>query len=223
MNLHTIIVIAFGFIEILLALFVFAKYQKTASINSLLVFLFSIGIMSILVGMIPSIDAPDGRLLIGKFAFLAGALTFIGLFSTALYFPLPSSFAKTIFLPVVVLSLVIVSFLIFFPGVFLDHISIEDGIAKVYPGQYFWVFTLITAALLLSAFVIMLKKISLVGGEMRSRAKIFAWLILITGIIGVLNDNLLPILGMYRSPFGLEAGGLIALYVASVVLKKNAS
>jgi len=221
MNPHTIIIIALGLIEILLALYVFARYQKTSSIFSLVAFLVSIGIMSILVGAMPFIDAGDDRLLVGKFAFLAGAATFASLFSIALYFPLPSPIGKNAAFAYTFVPLFVVAYLIFLSGSFLDRVDIENNLARAYPGAMFWVFTTLTALYLLAAFFFMVRKIPIVGGQLRSQVKIFSWLILITGILGILNDNFFPILGMYRSPLGLEAGGLIALYVASVVLKKN--
>ncbi|MFH1235997.1 MAG: histidine kinase N-terminal 7TM domain-containing protein [Parcubacteria group bacterium] len=221
MSPHTIIIIALGVVELLVAMYVFAKYQKTASIYSLIAFLLSIGVMSVLVGIIPSVGSSDGRLLIGKLAFFAGTVTFASLFSIALYFPLPSAVTKKtasllIFAPIFVLI-----FLIFFSGRFVERVDIDGNLARAQPGSLFLVFTLITALYLIAAFLFMIRKVPLVGGQQRRQVIIFSWLMLITGVVGVLSDNFLPIFGIHHSAYGLEGGGLIALYVASVVLKKN--
>ena len=221
MSAHTIILILLSLFELGLMGYVLVAYQRTPSIYALAGLLFGFGAMSFLVGLIPIVESESLRLFLGRAGFYSGAITFASLIVLAAYYPLPSVLPKSSLKLVVLLPLLFFLPFIFLYDGFLRKVEIFQGSAQAITGSGFWALTVFSAGALLFSLALMFKKKRFVSGQQRRQVGYFISLMLCTGVIGLITDFVLPHAGIrVNSSLGLEGGGVVALFIASIVLRK---
>lgn len=220
--MHLLILAGLGIFELLLALNIYSRYQKTLSIKALIGVLIGFSAMSLLLVVVGILNDSSPQRLAGSFAYYAGCFTFVSLLQLALHYPIPSSISKRF-----INALFWVPLVIFLPFVFTDKgflvaIPTVDGLPKPETGVWSPLFTGFAVSYFIATIVIMALKRKFVYGEQRKNVNTFIILLALSGIVGIVTNFFLPMNDVaVNSALGLEAGGVLMLFVASIVRKKG--
>jgi hypothetical protein len=218
---HAIILWSLAVLEIILAIYIFSRYQRTASIYSLCGLLLGFSLMSFFVGTLTTLNSNEVRLIFARAAFFSGGISFVSLYAFSIYYPLrifiKQNFIRlSIWLPLVAL----LPFTMFASG-FVNEVIIEKGSIDVMPGSLFWIFMIFTAVYCLSAIVILVSKIKRTSGEQKKQLLIVTTIIGISGIMAVVTNQLLPVFGIpFNKVYGPESAGVVSMVIALIAMKK---
>lgn len=221
MNIHQILLFAFGILELILAVVILVRYQKTPSIQALSGILYSFIAMTFLLVAMMNTDNATTRLVLARLSFLAGCFGFVNTLKLAIYYPIHSLVSQRNANLLYWIPIIVFIPIIFITSKFVSAIDLVNQVPQPITGYLFPIFVIFAAFYLVTAVIIMGKKLRMVSGEQHKQAVTFVALLILAGIIGLVANFILPMLNITSNTIiGMEAGGVMLMFVASVVIKK---
>lgn len=207
--------------ELLVALYILAKYKRTASIYALVGSLLGFTLMAIFVGLQLGTNDDAVRTMFGRLAFYGGCVTFTSGFALSLAYPIlsniqPQRRALLIGLPLAFF----LPYILFVPS-FLTTVTLDGMSLTIVPGSAFWLFTLFAAGYWVATAVILLRKLPKISGTLKKQATLFTVVYIISAAIGLIVAFIFP---LFNVPINAVIGGLIpgvsVLFIAGIVLRR---
>lgn len=205
--------------ELLLALYILIRYQRTPSIWALAGTITGFVIMAASVAAQLTVADNTTRLFFGNAAYFGGMISFVMLLALAIYYPIPSRVRfVSVFLTAPVAFF---TPFIFFNPHFVDSITRTGANLHIEPGNGFWFFAVFAVVYFDWTIALLIRKIPRVVGVQRTQLQWVTLLTAITGSGGIVLTFFLPMLGRASNPVvGGEIHGALALLIAFIVLKK---
>ncbi|MFH1235993.1 MAG: histidine kinase N-terminal 7TM domain-containing protein [Parcubacteria group bacterium] len=215
---NTIILWVLAAFELLLTLYIFFRYQKTQSIYALCGMLFGFTLMSFFVGFLMTSISSSTKLFIAESAFYAGAASFVCLFAFALYYPLPTVLRSSL-RRISIFGSLLLLIPIVYNHHFLNQVDVNGGTIHVEPGALFWLFILFSVAFYLASIVVLIRKAKHAAPQQKHQVMLVTVIIGITGLLGLVADRLLPVLGVsLNMAYTPIAAACVAVLVAVIAL-----
>jgi len=218
---NTIILWSLSILELILALYIYFRYQKTQSIYALCAMLFGFSLMSFFVGLLMTSNTEMSKLIIARAAFYSGTASFVSLLALAMYYPLPTNMDPLVRRLVIFGSIFIVLPAIILQPSFINDVNVNEGFIDIKPGNAFWALFIVSLIYLLLSLYLLIKKINIVSVQLKKQVTAVTIIIGISGLVGVVMDRIFPLfdlsINMAYSPL---FAGVVAVMIAVIVLKK---
>lgn len=182
-----------GLLEVAFGWYLLKRYERTASIIMFAVFTFSTAgwVLTNAFGMILTRGSDEIDITF-RLSYVFASFIFPALFFFVHYFPFKQRYDWMIILLVFIPSIIISSLSLFGDGIVTGFS--EDQKVLVYFGDQFWIYTAFLISMFALVIIEIVRKIQSSDGGHREHMKLLLFAVLLSGIIGLLANLILPLI-----------------------------
>lgn len=219
MSIHFYILSVLAAADICLALWMFARYIRTAAILYYAAFLLSLGCIAVISALTLTTWSDNHLLILDRLGYIFGAMTFTMLLFFSFYYPVSSKLVSGNTRLMWIIPLAFFVPFIFIPA-FIPAVSRGASFLVEEHGPLYFIFPLYVVTLFIWSMYNLVRKLK-TGLGINKSVRIFIYALLLTALIGVVNDVILRPIGKTPVPYlGDESSSLIFALTVGIILKK---
>lgn len=220
MNPHTFFLFSLSVLLLVLSLWILLRYSRTSAILSFCGFLLGLAFVAA-VSAFSTIHYSDATLLgISKFGYVSTVFTATMLFIFSWHYPLVSRGVPRHLHLYWLLPLAFFTPIIIFSSEFIRSVRFTDGKLLEIIGIWYWtfpVFVIVSVGYAIRNFFL---KFRVTNGIEQRNARYFLIVLIVSTVLAIIFDVVLPALGFERTYLGIESSAILFLISTYIVIKK---
>lgn len=220
MILHVIILGFLAAAYLALGLWIHAKYQRSAAIQSFVGFLLGLAALSLASLLYQLSSEPSILFRIAQFGYLSGVFTFSMMLVFSWNYPIPSTSSpknQTLFW---IVPLVFFLPLLFLSDGFLKAVEVVGAQRREVAGSLYWLFPVMVTTYFIWALINFFRKLKFLEGKQLRAMRVFVWAFVASAFVGVAFDVVLPAIRGVRGPYGIELSLALVGISSYIAFKK---
>ncbi len=201
-----------------LSLWLLTRYQASAGIRYYAGFLFGLAVLAAVSGLIYVVPAAV-LLVVTRIGYIAGAWTFSMLLLFSWYFPTPSASTPRQANMFWVVPLAFFIPLALWSPDFISGVALWGSGSVESHGHLFFLLPIFIGFCVVWAFKNLVQKIT---GDRKARTDLvtFSWVLIVTTVLGVVFDIILPATGRPRIPIGIYSSAVLFGLSTYIIARK---
>lgn len=216
-SIHFYILTSIGLSILGLGVWVKKSYQSSQGIQYYSFLLFALGNMATISGLTFLQFSAETMLWLVRLGYFFGMVTFCMLLMFSFFFPIPNRRISPHITFVWVLPICILGTLIFSSPLFIQSV---DSLLAETRGSLYWAFPLFIVLSMILTLRNLFRKRSIVQGKDKFSLHFFSVILVITSLVGLIFDVLLPSLGVPRLYIGIYSSVALVIISSYIIFRK---